>query len=83
MYALGLLRQRASHKVLMDARLLREHRPPRDTSSSATAPKSQQHRSITGATTPASYRNINGTDGEKSGSIVCLYVIGGRWRSRK
>lgn len=58
MHAPGLLRQRAGHKVLMDARLLREHRPLRDTSSSATAPMSQQHRSITGATTPDSYRKF-------------------------
>lgn len=42
-HALGLLRQGAGHKALMDAGLLREHRPLRDTSSSATAPMSQQH----------------------------------------
>ena len=65
-HALGLLRQRAGHKALMDARLLREHRPLRDTSSSATAPMSQQHAlySITGATTSESDRKTNGTDGE-------------------
>ena len=47
-----------------------------NTSSSATAPMSQQHGPyITGATTPESYRKTNGTRGEKSGSIVCFYVI--------
>lgn len=76
MHAPRLLRQRAGHKVLMGARLLREHRPLRDASSSATAPMSQQHSSITGAITPYSYRNINATDGEKSRSIVCFYVMG-------
>lgn len=58
MHTPRLLRQRAGHKVLMDARLLRGHRTLRDTSSSATAPMSQQHRSLTGATTPDFYRNI-------------------------
>lgn len=82
MHAPRLLRQRAGHKVLMDAKLLREHRPLRDVSS-ATAPTSQQHRSITGATTPVSYRNINGTNGEKSGNIIFFLCDGGRWSSRK
>lgn len=36
MCALGLLRQRCGHKALLDGRLLREHRPLRDPSSSAT-----------------------------------------------
>lgn len=40
---LGQLKQRESHKVLMDAKLLREHRPLRDTSSSPPAPMSQLH----------------------------------------
>lgn len=66
-HALGLLRQRAGHKALMDAMLLREHRE---------TPHHQQQQHglycLTGATTSESVGKTNGTDGVKRERTLCV-----------
>lgn len=65
--ALGVLRQRSGHKALMDGRLLGEHRPLRDTSSTAAAAStSLQLGPDNRCHNPGVGQKTNGTDGEES-----------------
>lgn len=71
----GPLRQRAGHKALMDARLLREHGLREMPHHEQQCRRRGNTAFITGATTPESVTNIHGTDGGKSGGTACVYVM--------